>query len=112
MQKSAEGGEKGEGAVVRTGKGATGEGQEGMQWGGGGGQEGSSGGRAWGPVRQRARSWERGSGRGEGACSAGGLGSSQSGRKEAAFVLGLVSKVNSLDEVHIQHPPLQESDSF
>ena len=30
---------------------------------------------------------------------------SQSGCQEAAFVFGLLSDINGLDEVHIQHPP-------
>ena len=36
----------------------------------------------------------------------------QPGCKEAALVFGLVSDVNSLDEVHIQHAPLQELHGF
>ena len=37
---------------------------------------------------------------------------SQSGCQEAAFVFGLLSDINGLDEVHIQHPPLQEPDGL
>ena len=47
-------------------------------------------------------------GRGEG----GNCEDSQSGCKEAAFVLGLLCNINGFDEVHIQDAPLQESDGF
>ena len=39
-------------------------------------------------------------------------GSSQPGCKEASLVLGLVSDVNSLDEVYVQHASLQELDGL
>lgn len=111
-----------EGGEVRRARGvglqkaqSRGEGQEGAWVGGGGG----SGGKVRRGERvgfwnggQRTRSGERVFRRGGWACTRRGLGISQSGGKEAAFVLGLVGEVNSLDEVHIQHPPLQEPDSF